>query len=130
MVRQRLEVLHDGGEVELIARTGEAAQAHALETVMDLQVRKAHFDLLALVTGFGELRRPHQRTGVIAGFLIEIACDLARRRLRTTLRLEGADLAVALERKVAQDMVGSDAAGGREQLGGIVLSGIVAAYLA
>jgi hypothetical protein len=28
---------------------------HALEAVIDLQVRKAHFDLLAVVAGFGEL---------------------------------------------------------------------------
>jgi hypothetical protein len=40
-------------------------------------VRKAHFDLLALVTGFSELGRPHQRTGVIADFLVLIARDLA-----------------------------------------------------
>ena len=102
--------------MELIACAGEAAQPHTLEAMVDLQVRKAHFNLLALVTGFGELRRCHQRTGVIAGLLVQIACDLARRRLPTTLRLEGAKLAVALERTVAQNMVGTDAASGRKQL--------------
>jgi hypothetical protein len=77
VVRERFKVLHNGGEVELVACAGEAAQTHSLEAVMGLQVRKAHLDLLALVAGFGELGRPHQRTGMIAGFLIEIACDLA-----------------------------------------------------
>ena len=77
MARQRFKILHDGGEVELIACAREAAQTHAFETVVGLQVRKAHFDLLALVAGFSELGRPHQRAGKIAGFLIEIACDLA-----------------------------------------------------
>jgi len=41
--------LYDGGEVELIAGAGEAAQAHALEAMMDLQVRKTHFSFLALI---------------------------------------------------------------------------------
>jgi hypothetical protein len=40
-------------------------------------VRKARLDLLALVTGFCELGRAHQHTGVIAGGFIQIACDLA-----------------------------------------------------
>ena len=37
MVRQRLEVLHDGGEKELIARAGKTSQPHALEAVVNLQ---------------------------------------------------------------------------------------------
>jgi hypothetical protein len=35
VVRDSLEILHDGGEVELVARAGET---HALETVVNLQV--------------------------------------------------------------------------------------------
>ena len=54
---QRLQVLHNSREVELIARTGEPAQAHALEPMVGLQVRKAHLDLLALVAWSIELRR-------------------------------------------------------------------------
>ena len=46
---QGLQVLHNGREVELVARTGEPPQAHALESMMGLQVRKAHLYLLALV---------------------------------------------------------------------------------
>ena len=45
----RLEVLHDGREVELVARAGEAAQTHALEAMVGLQVGKAHLDFLALI---------------------------------------------------------------------------------
>jgi len=44
-----LQVLHDGCEVELVARTGEPPQAHALESMVGLEVCKAHLDLLALV---------------------------------------------------------------------------------
>jgi len=47
--RQGLEVLHDGGEVELIACPGEATQPHALEAMVGFEVRKSHLDLLALV---------------------------------------------------------------------------------
>jgi hypothetical protein len=50
MADECLQVLRDGSEVELVARTGEATQPHALETVVSLQVRKAHLDPLALVT--------------------------------------------------------------------------------
>ena len=63
--------------MELIACTGEAAQAQALEAVMDLQVREAHFNLLALVTGFGELGRRHRAHGRDRG--------LASLRSRVTL---------------------------------------------
>ena len=77
MTSERLEVLHDGGEVELIACPGEAAQSHALEAMVGLEVCKAHFDLLAFVAGFGELERAHQRTSMIASFFVLIARDLA-----------------------------------------------------
>src|SRR5438552_9121224 len=48
-VRQGLEVLDDGGEVELVASTAEATQAHALEAMLNLQVGKAHLHFLALI---------------------------------------------------------------------------------
>lgn len=56
MVRDGLEVLHGGGEVELVARTGEAAQTHALEAMVDLQVGKTHLHFLALVARLLKLR--------------------------------------------------------------------------
>jgi hypothetical protein len=49
VVSQRFEILHDGGEMELISGAGEPSQAHSLEAVMGLQVRKAHLSLFALV---------------------------------------------------------------------------------
>jgi hypothetical protein len=42
MVRERLEVLHDCGEVELVACTGETPQPHTLKAMMGLEVRKTH----------------------------------------------------------------------------------------
>ena len=48
--RERLEVLHDGSEMELVARTGEAPKPHALEAMVGLQMRKPHLDPLSLIS--------------------------------------------------------------------------------
>ena len=47
--RHSLEVLYDGGEMELITRAGKSAQSHALEAMMIFEVSKAHLDALAFV---------------------------------------------------------------------------------
>lgn len=47
--RHRLQVLNSGGEVELVTGSGQAAQPHALEAMVRLQVLEAHLDPLALV---------------------------------------------------------------------------------
>ena len=49
MVRQCFEVLHDCGEVELVARPRHPSQSHALKAMMGLEVGKPHLDFLALV---------------------------------------------------------------------------------
>ena len=102
MVCQRFEVLHDGREMELVACTGEAAQAHSLEAVMGLQVRKAHLDLFALIARFFERRRSIERTRMIAGGLVDVARDYALWRVRAALGLEGAWATVLRARRVAQ----------------------------
>jgi ribosomal protein L37AE/L43A len=51
-------------------------QAHALETMVSLQVRKSHLDLLALIARLFELRRTHEAACVIAGILMNVARDL------------------------------------------------------
>ena len=56
MVRDGLEVLHGGGEVELVARTGEAPQTHAFEAMVDFQVGKTHLYFFALIAGLLKLR--------------------------------------------------------------------------
>ena len=49
VVRQCFEVLHDCGEVELVARPRQPSQSHALKAMMGLEVGKPHLDFLALV---------------------------------------------------------------------------------
>ncbi len=46
---ERLQVLGDGGEVELVACTGEASQPQAIEAVVGFQMGKAHLDFPAFV---------------------------------------------------------------------------------
>ena len=64
MFRDGLEVLRGGGEVAFVSCTGDAPQTHALEAVVDLEVRKAHLDFLALIAGAPEAKSsPPQRGG-------------------------------------------------------------------
>src|SRR6266478_5094279 len=104
MVGECLEVLDDGSEVELVACTGKAAQPHTLEAVVCLQVRKAHLDLLALVTGFGELRCTHQGARRIACVLMHVARDLSEGHIRGALGLERTWTAVAGARAMRADV--------------------------
>ena len=53
---------------------------------------------------------------MVASILVDVACDLARGRVWTALRLEGTCATVALKRKIAQFVVSADVAGGLEQL--------------
>ena len=78
MVGQGLEVLHDGGEMELVACAGKASQAHPLEAMMGLQVRKAHLDPLSLIARLVVLRRPHERARLIPGIFVHVAGDFPR----------------------------------------------------
>ena len=66
MVCERLEVLNDGGEMEFVARAAETPETHALETVVGLEVGKAHLDPFSLITGFVELGRALERAYIIA----------------------------------------------------------------
>jgi len=50
-----LEVLDDGGEMELVARATETSEKHAFETVVGLDVGKTHLDPFSLVARLIEL---------------------------------------------------------------------------
>jgi hypothetical protein len=47
--RQGLEVLHNGGEMEFVARAGKTSQPHAFEPVLNLEMSEAHLDTPLLV---------------------------------------------------------------------------------
>lgn len=63
--RRSLEVLHNGGEVELIASAGETPKAHAAEAMLPLQMCKAHFCFLARIARSLELGRALERPGMV-----------------------------------------------------------------
>ena len=70
MIGERLQVLNDSGKMEFVARAAETSQTHALETVMGLEVGKAHLDPFSLIAGFFELRRALERARIIASVFI------------------------------------------------------------
>src|SRR5580692_5974496 len=86
--RHGLEVLHDGGEMELVACAGETSQPHALEAVMSFQVGKAHLDPFPFLARFQERLSLHFSASNVAGSLVHVAHDPARGH--ATLRLERA----------------------------------------
>jgi hypothetical protein len=54
---KRFEVLHDGGEMEFVTRAGKSSEPHALEAVVNLQVREAHLDTLSFVSRYARVNR-------------------------------------------------------------------------
>jgi hypothetical protein len=52
-----LEVLHNGGKVELVAGAAETAKTHTLEAMLDLKMCKAHLYFFARFTRSLELWR-------------------------------------------------------------------------
>src|SRR5271168_3864982 len=96
------EVLHGGGEKELIARAGKTAQPHTLEAVVNLQVGKAHLDAFALVARLKECLCPHQPACHVAGIFMNIAGNLSRWRFGAALHLEGTDFTVELGSAIAK----------------------------
>ena len=88
MVRKGLEVLRDRSEVELVACTGDAPQPHALKAMMGLEVGKSHFDSLALVARFAELRLPHPCARYITRILMHVPRNLPEGHIRNAFGLE------------------------------------------
>ena len=93
-VGEGLEVLHDSGEVELVARAGETSETHALETVVGLEMGKAHLNPFSFIAGFFELGCAVERACIVASVFVCVACHPAHGHVRTTLRLQWAGAAI------------------------------------
>src|ERR1700680_1029264 len=91
--RKRLEVLHDCGEVELVADAREASQPHALEAMMGLEVREPHLHLLPFIPRLIVLWCATERTGVVARLFVDVTCDLPEWRAGAS-SLESASAAI------------------------------------
>ena len=114
--RERLEVLDDGGEVELVARTGKPPKPHAFEAMVGLQMREPHLNALSLVSRSGKCLCLHLSPSDIAGVLVQVAWDLARVGIRAALCSDRAYIAVALRGAVEQRAAVMHGATGLEQL--------------
>ena len=95
--RHGLKVLHDGSEMELVAGAGKTSQPHALEAVMGFQVRKAHLDPLPLITRFQERLGLHFTASDVAGRLVDVPHNPARRHVWTAPLFEWAFTATRTE---------------------------------
>src|SRR5215831_11706162 len=73
--------------MEFVACTGKAPQPHTLETVVRLEVRKTHLDLLSLVAGFGELECTHQGARCIPCVFMHVARDLSKGHIGSAIGL-------------------------------------------
>ena len=113
---QGLEVLHGSSEKELIACAGKTLQPHTLEAMMNLQVGEAHLDAFALVARLEERLCPHQPARHVAGIFMNITRNLSRPAFRTTLLLQGTDIAIVLGCEIAQRFAFVHLAGGVQHL--------------
>ena len=58
---------YDGGKMKLVAGAGETSEPHAFETVVGLEMSKAHLNALALVARFDKGFRPHDPSRNVTG---------------------------------------------------------------
>jgi hypothetical protein len=65
--RQGLPVLYDGREKKFVAGARQPAEPHAFETMVGLEVSKAHLDVLAFIPRLKEALCPHESSRPIAG---------------------------------------------------------------
>ena len=116
MVRQRLEVLHDGGEMEFVSCAGKPSQAHPLEAVMGLQMRETHLNALSFIARFVEGLGSHESARHIPSVLVKIAGDFPRQVIGAALRFEWTDVAVEFGGAVEQCPAVMHGAGGAQKL--------------
>jgi hypothetical protein len=97
MERHRLEILHDGGKVKLVAGAGETSEPHAFETVVGLEMSKAHLNALSFIPRFEEALCPHEPSRHVAGIFVNITGHLSGGHIRTASHLQRTRIAVDLE---------------------------------
>src|SRR5256885_15187742 len=102
--------------MEFVARAGKTPEPHTLETMVNLQVGKAHLTALARVARFDKGFRPHEPSRNVTGFFMDSAGDLSRRHVGTALHLKRTDIAVELGGGIAKHGAFVDGAGGVQNL--------------
>jgi hypothetical protein len=97
--------------MELVAGARKAPEPQALEAVMRLQVGEAHLDPLPLIARFQERLCLHFAASDVAGSLINVAHDPARRRVGAAPLFHGALTAAEHGCEVADCMIGREPLG-------------------
>ena len=90
------QVLGGGGEHELVLRALWSTQAKAAELEDALEVGEQHLDLLSFAPGLLVVRRGMDRPGDVSCVLVDVARDLAMRRLGAASLFKRAWVAVGL----------------------------------
>jgi hypothetical protein len=80
--RQGLQVLYDGREKKLVACARETSEPHTFETVMGLEMSKAHLDTLAFIPRLKEALCPHESSRPIAGVFVNVTGYLSSSHIR------------------------------------------------
>ncbi len=83
--RQPSEVLRGGGEQELVASPGRAAQSQTSELQDAFEMGEQHFDLLSAMTRSRIFRRLGDRSRDVTSVLIQISRDFAEAHIWTAL---------------------------------------------
>lgn len=110
--RKGFQVLYDGREMKFVTRTGEPSEPHAFETVVGLEMSKAHLDALAFIPRLEEALCPHEPSRDIAGILVNITGHLSGSHIRTASHLQHASIAVEFGGTVAGHIAVVHGAGG------------------
>lgn len=88
--------------MELVAGTGEAAEPHAFEAMVGLQMREPHLNPLSLIPRSDECLCLHLPPRHFAGVFVEVARNLARLGGSAALRSDRTDVAIMLRGAVQQ----------------------------
>jgi hypothetical protein len=98
--------------VKLVACAGETSKPHALETVVGLEMSKAHLNALAFIPRFEEALCPHEPSRHIAGIFVNITGYLSGSHSRTASHLQRTRIAVEFGGAVAEHVAVVYPAGG------------------
>jgi hypothetical protein len=64
--------------MKFVTRTGEPSESHAFETVLGLEMGKAHLNALAFISRLEEALCPHQPSRHVAGIFVNITGPVGR----------------------------------------------------
>src|SRR4029077_12372993 len=100
--REGFQVLYDCREMKFVTRTGEPSEPHAFETMVGLEVSKAHLDALAFIPRLKEALCSHEPSRSIAGVFVNVTGHLSGSHIRTASRFECTGIAVEFGGAVAK----------------------------